>query len=133
MWPAYLLDAALVQMTTEFSQGGVRWCPSAPYLKTENDLSQVVAEMTKRARALNLHEFFLCDFDRSEFLSALPGLSQADITAKIEEFKSEKLFSKDPLVVLQDHFLDKLAHGPDRRQVTLKQPDTAIYFVHLNT
>ena len=34
--------------------------------------------------------------------------------------------------MLRNHFTEKLAHGPERRQVTLKQPDAAIFFVHLN-
>lgn len=120
LWPAYLLDAELVQMTNDFSQGAVRWCPSAPYLNNENDLSQVMVEMTKRARALKLYEFFLCEFDRNQFLSALPGLSSAYVKAKIEQFNSQKLFGQDPLIVLRNHFTEKLAHGPERRQVTLK-------------
>ena len=88
--------------------------------------------MAKRVRQLKLHEFFLCDFDRDTFLSALQGVPQASVAAKIDEFSALKLFAQDPFQVLQEHLIEKLAHGPDRRQVTLKQPDTSIYFMHLN-
>ena len=84
-------------MSKEFSRGGVAWCPSAPYLNTENDLDQVVAEMEQRAHNLNLHEFFLCSFDRDSFMRALPGLSTSQLQAKVEELKSMGLFEMDPL------------------------------------
>ena len=100
LWPAYLLDAELVQISKEFEKGPVAWCPSAPYLNNEMDLSQVIAEMTKRAQMLNLHEFFLCDFDRNAFLGSLPGLSSATVMAKIESFTKDELFSQDPYEVL---------------------------------
>ena len=86
LWPAYLLDAMFVQMTSEFSKGSVNWCPSAPYLNNETDLSQIISEMSKRALALKLHEFFLCDFDKADFLSCLPGLKQEQVKAKLDEF-----------------------------------------------
>lgn len=37
----------------------------------------------------------------------------------------------EPGQVLRKHFLEKLGQGPARRQVTLKQPDTAIFFAAL--
>ena len=100
MWPAYLLDAQLQQITKEFSQGNVSWCPSAPYLNNENDLNLVVAEMTRRARALNLHEYFMCDFDQNEFMAALPGMSSGEVMSKINEFTEKGFFNMEPLQVM---------------------------------
>lgn len=38
LYPAYLLDAELLQVSRDFARGRVSWCPSAPYLNTEHDL-----------------------------------------------------------------------------------------------
>ena len=65
-------------------------------------------------------------------MGALPGLPNEQVLEKIKEFDRLGLYQKDPFQVLQDYFLDKLAHGPERRQVCVKLPDAAIYFVHLN-
>ncbi len=35
LYPAYLLDAVLVQVSKDYSQGNVSWCPSAPFLRSE--------------------------------------------------------------------------------------------------
>ena len=100
LYPAYLLDAELVKISKEFEKGPVAWCPSAPYLNNEEDLSMVIAEMTRRAQLLNLHEFFLCDFNRNSFLGSLPGLSSATVMAKIKSFNKDNLFNQDPAQVL---------------------------------
>ena len=88
--------------------------------------------MTRRAQSLRLEEFFICNFNREEFTNALLGLQSDVIRQKIKEFNALSLFQKDAFKVLQERFIDKLAHGPERKQVCLKQPDAAIYFVHLN-
>ena len=116
----------------DFRKGRASWCPSAPFLNNENDLSQVITEMSRRVRSLKLYEFFLCDFDKNAFLSALQNITQAILNTKMDEFTKLDLFSLDPFKVLQEHLIEKLAHGPERRQVTLKQPDSAIFFMHLN-
>ena len=132
LYPAYLLDAELKKISLEFMKGNVSWCPSAPYVRNERDLDMVVREMTRRAQLLKLEEFFICNFDKDAFMSALPGLPKEQVLEKIKEFDQLGLYQKDPFQILQDHFLDKLAHGPERRQVSVKLPDAAIYFVHLN-
>ena len=63
LWPAWLLDAELAQISVEYSRGNVSWAKSAPYIKTEQDIDFVIAEIIKRVTKLNLHEFFVCEFD----------------------------------------------------------------------
>ena len=35
LWPAWLLDKELSDISEEFSKGDVPWCPAAPFVKTE--------------------------------------------------------------------------------------------------
>ena len=64
---------------------------------------------------MNLHEFFLCDFDKSAFMNALLGLKSDFLQAKIAAFNRESLFSKDPYEVFKENFIENLGHGPERR------------------
>lgn len=88
--------------------------------------------MRKRVYRLNLHEFFLGSLDREAFMASMQGLGSQVVQAQVEAFRKKGLFSKDPFAVLQEHFLDRLAHGPQRRQVGLKLPEGAIFFTYLN-
>ena len=44
LWPAWLQDNMLVELSEEFSKG-VKWCKSSPYIKSEHDLSEVMDEI----------------------------------------------------------------------------------------
>ena len=65
LWPAWILDKEFQDISEEFSKGNVTWCASAPYVKTEETVDQVITYMTQKAVALNLHEFFLIDFNEN--------------------------------------------------------------------
>ena len=59
LWPAWLVDETFQKISDEFARGNVPWCKSAPYIKNETDLNQVIEEMRRRVFALNLHEYFM--------------------------------------------------------------------------
>jgi glycogen debranching enzyme len=63
LWPGFLLDQELQNISAEFAKGNCSWCRSAPNLRNESDLGQVITEMARRSHSLNLHEFFLIQFD----------------------------------------------------------------------
>ena len=42
LYPAYLLDKTLQEISKEFSQGNCNFCRSAPYLNNERELDQIV-------------------------------------------------------------------------------------------
>ena len=81
LWPAWLLDKELLDISEEFSKGDVSWCPAAPYIKTEQAVDQVMVHITQRAMALNLHEFFLCNFDKTQFMEQIKHILTSDVTA----------------------------------------------------
>jgi len=71
--------------------------------------------MSRRVQSLRLHEFFLCDFNRSSFMGTLHSLSGQSTAAQIEEFKKRGFFAKEPIEIVKKHFLENLGHGPHRR------------------
>ena len=49
---------------------------------------------------MNLHEYFMCDFDQNDFMAALPGMSSSEIMSKINEFTEKGFFNMEPLQVM---------------------------------
>ena len=59
LWSAWLLDKALADLSTAYSNKQVPECSSAPYIKTEEDLKSLMHVIkTKVIEPLKLHEFF---------------------------------------------------------------------------
>lgn len=52
LWPAWLIDNALAEMSVEFAKGNVKWCGSAPFIRNEHDLTQVCEEARRRISKL---------------------------------------------------------------------------------
>ena len=48
LWPAWLVDNVLTQMSAEIAFKKSEWLPSAPYVKTESDLDGIIAEAGRR-------------------------------------------------------------------------------------
>ena len=136
LWPAWLLDKEFQDISEEFSQGNVAWCPSAPFVETVQAVDQVVVQMTQRANALKLHEFFLMEFDeatiKEQIKQALTNDVTAVVTAILAEIASSSQTNQDMFEVFEEELIENLGHGPNRRQVSLKMPEAAAYFVHVN-
>jgi glycogen debranching enzyme len=54
LWPGWLVDETFTILSDEFSRVNTPWCKSAPYLRNEEDLNQIIEEMRKRLNLLNL-------------------------------------------------------------------------------
>ena len=102
LWPAWLLDKALSDISEELSQGGVTWCPSAPYIRTEEDLVCVVDQMHLRAKGLKLHEFFQISFDKTRFMKEIQGIPKNVVVKLLDKFEKQGLNQMDHFQVLED-------------------------------
>jgi len=60
----------------------------------------------------------------------MQGLKVDEVERIVDGFKKDGLFDKPRFEVLQEHFIAKLGHGPEVRQVTLKLPEAAVFFTY---
>ena len=136
LWSAWAFDQALQDFSLQFAQRKISECPSAPFIRNEAELAQVMQAIQKRVIGpLKVHEFFLCEVPqvmKEQFVPAIQRLEQGELEDYKEKFERDGWFLKDHFELIRDKLTVGHGSGPKKFGVQLKMPEAAMFFLLVN-
>jgi len=118
LWSAWVFDQALQDFSLQFTAKKIPECPSAPFIRNEAELAQVMQAIQKRVIGpLKAHEFFLCEVPqvvKEQFIPAIQKLEQAELEDYKEKFERDGWFLKNHFELIRDKLTVGHGSGPKR-------------------
>ena len=106
----------LQDFSLQFTAKKIPECPSAPFIRNEAELAQVMQAIQKRVIGpLKAHEFFLCEVPqvvKEQFIPAIQKLEQAELEDYKEKFERDGWFLKNHFELIRDKLTVGHGSGP---------------------